>query len=100
MKTSSTSRLIWPTVAGLILGLFFLYLFISGYAMPALIERVLVWLVFPAFYFWFACFGHHPNPGEHETILFSFIVLQWLLLGLLIGICWRCFGRSHEKQSA
>jgi uncharacterized membrane protein YccC len=98
MKNSSTSRFFLPTVVGFMLGLLFLYLFLLP--MPDVFEKSFGWLYFPAFFLCFACFGHYPHPGDKDTALFCFIVLQWLLLGLLIGICWFYFGRTQNKPSA
>ncbi|SRR5260221_7786263 len=108
MKARSTKldAIFKPTVVGFTLGLLFLYLFLmrlpkpGALNIPGVLQKCFACLYFPAFYLQSGRFGFYPLYDDGDTALFCYIVLQWTLLGLLVGLCWLYFGRTQKRTAA
>jgi hypothetical protein len=90
-----------PTIVGLAIGLLFSFLANHIYCVRFLpsLPLVLVILNYPAqllFDAWHNA-GYGPYGDASWVIYFRMIVVQWLLIGVLVGVGWR---RSHGKHNA
>lgn len=88
MHKSAPFRFFLPAAIGLFVGLLFLFPF----QLSDRLQETVVWLNAPAFFLFWALVLVGLHGGD--WILNCSIVLQWLLLGSLVGTCWLYFGRT------
>ena len=98
MSKQTTFRLLVPTAVGFMVGLLFLIPNHLGHPLPGVLNGIVEWLDIVPIGLWVVwC---ESVSGPNMPLLDCLVVFQWSLLGVLVGSCWLCFGRSHEKPSA